>query len=147
MFLEADTMPVLCDLCTEKAILKRPKSGRKLCKECFYFVFEEEIHRTIMDAELFTSGESVAIGASGKINTETTNSGSLYCIIIYYFCVELDISTCITGKAQVIECMTFNLSYMSKLQQSSSRCSTGSVSIKVHVHPPLLLSQKVTDFT
>lgn len=59
-------MPVLCDLCSEKAVLKRPKSGRKLCKNCFYYMFEEEIHRTIIDADLFTSGETVAIGASGK---------------------------------------------------------------------------------
>ncbi|KAK3097293.1 hypothetical protein FSP39_008428, partial [Pinctada imbricata] len=36
-----------------------------LCKECFYYAFEEEIHKTIVDAKLFTEGETVAIGASG----------------------------------------------------------------------------------
>mgnify|MGYP001791685798 FL=1 len=59
-------MPLTCDLCRKKAILKRPKTGRKLCKECFFYMFEEEIHKTIMDAKLFNSGETVAIGASGK---------------------------------------------------------------------------------
>lgn len=29
-------------------------------------MFEEEIHKTIIDAQLFKSGETVAIGASGK---------------------------------------------------------------------------------
>ena len=60
-------MPVLCDLCSQKAILKRPKSGGKLCKDCFYYMFEEEVHQTIIDANLFTTGETVAIGASGKL--------------------------------------------------------------------------------
>lgn len=36
-----------------------------MCKECFYFAFEEEIHYTIESAELFKPGETVAIGASG----------------------------------------------------------------------------------
>nr|KAG5706916.1 hypothetical protein BaRGS_021422 [Batillaria attramentaria] len=39
--------------------------GDALCKECFYYAFEEEIHHTIVDAKLFTPGETVAIGASG----------------------------------------------------------------------------------
>lgn len=37
----------------------------KLCKECFYDVFEEEIHQVIVKNHLFKSGERVAIGASG----------------------------------------------------------------------------------
>lgn len=28
-------------------------------------MFEEEVHKTIFDAKLFTRGETVAIGASG----------------------------------------------------------------------------------
>ncbi|CAH1798254.1 unnamed protein product [Owenia fusiformis] len=58
-------MPVKCGLCDKSAILKRPKTGDALCKECFYFAFEEEIHKTIIDAKLFSRGEKVAIGASG----------------------------------------------------------------------------------
>lgn len=46
--------------------MKRPKTGGKLCKNCFYFMFEEEVHKTIIDANLFVRGETVAIGASGK---------------------------------------------------------------------------------
>lgn len=36
-----------------------------VCNECFYFVFEEEIHQTIVDNQVFSRGERVAIGASG----------------------------------------------------------------------------------
>ncbi|CAL8343403.1 unnamed protein product [Lota lota] len=59
-------MPVQCSKCTEqRAALKRPKTGQSLCKECFFVVFEEEIHHTIVSARLFKAGETVAIGASG----------------------------------------------------------------------------------
>ncbi|XP_074643196.1 cytoplasmic tRNA 2-thiolation protein 1-like [Tubulanus polymorphus] len=54
-----------CGLCEKSAILKRPKTGDTLCKECFFWSFEEEIHHTIVSAELFTRGETIAIGASG----------------------------------------------------------------------------------
>lgn len=56
----------LCELCHgRKAVMKRPKNLQKLCKECFYNVFETEIHNTITDAKLFQTGDVVAIGASG----------------------------------------------------------------------------------
>ncbi|XP_002732071.1 cytoplasmic tRNA 2-thiolation protein 1-like [Saccoglossus kowalevskii] len=58
-------MPVCCAACSGKAVLKRPKTGDALCRECFFHVFETEIHHTILDANLFTAGETVAIGASG----------------------------------------------------------------------------------
>jgi len=60
-------MPVrLCTAgCGKKATLKRPKTGDALCKDCFYFAFETEIHFTIVKANLFKRGDYVAIGASG----------------------------------------------------------------------------------
>jgi cytoplasmic tRNA 2-thiolation protein 1 len=36
-----------------------------VCHECFFVVFEEEIHHTIISNFLFKRGEKVAIGASG----------------------------------------------------------------------------------
>ncbi|XP_033095964.1 cytoplasmic tRNA 2-thiolation protein 1-like isoform X2 [Anneissia japonica] len=39
--------------------------GDALCKDCFYYAFETEIHQTIIDAKLFNRGETVAVGASG----------------------------------------------------------------------------------
>ena len=36
-----------------------------VCLECFYLVFEEEIHHTIITNKLFKRGERIAIGASG----------------------------------------------------------------------------------
>ncbi|KAB7502762.1 Cytoplasmic tRNA 2-thiolation protein 1, partial [Armadillidium nasatum] len=44
---------------------KRPKTGGALCKECFFWAFEEEIHCTIKSASLFSKGDYVAIAASG----------------------------------------------------------------------------------
>ena len=44
----------LCELCnTQKATVKRPKNGMPVCLECFYLVFEEEIHHTITTNNLF----------------------------------------------------------------------------------------------
>ncbi|CAG5119024.1 unnamed protein product, partial [Candidula unifasciata] len=39
--------------------------GDALCKDCFFWAFEEEIHQVITDGHLFSAGDSVAIGASG----------------------------------------------------------------------------------
>jgi len=36
-----------------------------MCKECFFSTFEDEVHRTIVDAQLFARGDRVAVGASG----------------------------------------------------------------------------------
>lgn len=56
----------LCELChSRKAVMRRPKNLQKLCKECFYHVFETEIHLTIIKENIFYKGERVAIGASG----------------------------------------------------------------------------------
>ena len=59
-------MAIKCKRCQiNKAILKRPKTSDAMCKECFFFVFEEEVHKTITDAKLFKAGERIGIGASG----------------------------------------------------------------------------------
>lgn len=56
----------LCCICNQrKAALKRPKTLEQICRECFYEVFEEEIHQVIVDNQLFKPGERIAIGASG----------------------------------------------------------------------------------
>ncbi|KIO29174.1 hypothetical protein M407DRAFT_228545 [Tulasnella calospora MUT 4182] len=58
--------PKLCALCSkERAILRRPKTGQQICKDCFFYVFETEVHNTITEAKLFKPGDRVAIGASG----------------------------------------------------------------------------------
>lgn len=56
----------LCELChCRKALLRRPKNLQKICKLCFFHVFETEIHNTIVTNNLFHRGEKVAVGASG----------------------------------------------------------------------------------
>lgn len=55
-----------CEWCKEaKAALRRPKTGAYVCRSCFFYLFEEEIHRTILSSRMFQRGEKVAIGASG----------------------------------------------------------------------------------
>lgn len=55
-----------CTTCqTARAVLRRPKTGALVCRECFFYIFEEEVHQTIVNARLFQSGDRVAIGASG----------------------------------------------------------------------------------
>lgn len=39
--------------------------GDVLCKNCFYFVFEEEVYKIIIDVNLFVRGETVVIGVLG----------------------------------------------------------------------------------
>ncbi|XP_046403369.1 cytoplasmic tRNA 2-thiolation protein 1 [Ischnura elegans] len=59
-------MPVPCAMkCGKNALLKRPKTGCALCKECFFMAFEFEVHDTIVKGKLFKSGQHVAVGASG----------------------------------------------------------------------------------
>lgn len=64
-------MPSLCALCdSARALVKRPKTGQPVCKQCFFDVFEEEVHETITRSgegggSIFARGEKVAIGASG----------------------------------------------------------------------------------
>jgi len=46
-------------------LTQRPKTGDTLCQECFFKVFEEEVHTTIVESGLFRQGDYVAIAASG----------------------------------------------------------------------------------
>lgn len=36
-----------------------------MCKECFYWAFETEIHHTIIKGNLFKEGQTIAVAASG----------------------------------------------------------------------------------
>eukprot|EP00731_Ephydatia_muelleri_P009486 Em0005g72a len=59
-------MPLQCQLCKQKtAIVKRPKTGDAVCKECFFESFEAEVHYTITSNGLFRRGETVAVAVSG----------------------------------------------------------------------------------
>lgn len=62
------------EVLSSQALLKQPSLKQQLgltsvslqlCRDCFYEVFEQEVHQTIIDNRLFKPGEKVAIGASG----------------------------------------------------------------------------------
>ncbi|CAE7772793.1 ctu1 [Symbiodinium sp. KB8] len=56
----------LCEACSlSPAVLVRPKTGKRICKACFFKEFEAEIHHTIVANGLFSPGDRVAIAASG----------------------------------------------------------------------------------
>lgn len=64
--------PRVCALCQKgKAIVKRPKTGQQICRDCFFYVFETEVHNTITQSNLFKPGDRVAIGASGGKGAKT----------------------------------------------------------------------------
>merc|ERR1711991_491290 len=47
----------LCEICKDaRAMLKRPKTGERICRSCFYLAFETEIHHTIVSENLFERG-------------------------------------------------------------------------------------------
>lgn len=72
-------MPV-CTVCScARGIIKRPKTGEAICKDCFFQVFENEVHQTITDSAIFKPGQKVAIGASG-------GKGKLFVFSRLYFC-------------------------------------------------------------
>lgn len=55
-----------CPSCEiRKPSIKRPKTGKPICKECFFEHFEDEIHFTITTNKLFKPKEKICIGASG----------------------------------------------------------------------------------
>lgn len=55
-----------CEKCgIEKAIIVRPKNKMKVCKTCFFEVFEDEIHELIISTEMFKRGLRVGVGISG----------------------------------------------------------------------------------
>ncbi|PIK52789.1 Cytoplasmic tRNA 2-thiolation protein 1 [Apostichopus japonicus] len=58
-------MPVACRMCGGPAVLKRPKTGDAVCKDCFFYAFENEVNYTITNGNLFKRGDRVAVGASG----------------------------------------------------------------------------------
>eukprot|EP00461_Guttulinopsis_vulgaris_P002070 UN02071 len=60
------TLNLLCEYCgVNKPQVIRPKTGDKVCKDCFCFAFEEEVHYTCISNNLFKPGMRVVLGASG----------------------------------------------------------------------------------
>jgi len=50
---------------TGRVLIKRSRNGDKVCKECFFLLFETDVHKVITEFNLFKRGEVVAIGVSG----------------------------------------------------------------------------------
>ena len=66
--------PRSCVLCEKaKAMLKRPKTGQQICRDCFFYIFETEVHNTITQSSFFNPGDRVAIGASGGKGTKDSS--------------------------------------------------------------------------
>ncbi|EGT46934.1 hypothetical protein CAEBREN_25375 [Caenorhabditis brenneri] len=51
--------------CSNPAKIRKAKDGAQLCGPCFSKNFEDDVHETIVNNNLFKRGERVAIGASG----------------------------------------------------------------------------------
>lgn len=59
-------MPKICSYCNiATAKILRSKNRKPACLQCFYEVFENEIHIAVQKNKVFKRGDKVAIGASG----------------------------------------------------------------------------------
>lgn len=96
-------------------MIKRPKTGQQICQSCFYYVFETEIHNTIVHSKLFERGERVAIGASGGKGTTGYNvKRSLTSLTIAIF-FRLDCaSTCLENIKRTIRLWDRALPFVSR---------------------------------
>ncbi|KAM0672514.1 adenine nucleotide alpha hydrolase [Ordospora colligata] len=55
-----------CERCgILKAVIVRPSDKSKICKMCFFEVFENEVHETVISSNMFSKGEKVGVGVSG----------------------------------------------------------------------------------
>jgi cytoplasmic tRNA 2-thiolation protein 1 len=55
-----------CENCrASKAIIVRPKDKMRVCKECFFELFENEIHDLIVSTNMFEKCRRVGVGISG----------------------------------------------------------------------------------
>ncbi|KAI4292894.1 cytoplasmic tRNA 2-thiolation protein 1 [Pancytospora philotis] len=55
-----------CAVCnTNRAVVLRSRDRAKVCKECFYELFENEIHELVVAERLFPRGTRVGVGISG----------------------------------------------------------------------------------
>lgn len=79
-----------CALCepenARRAILRRPKTGQAVCRECFYLVFETEVHNTIQRNALFRRGERVGVAASGGKGEQLDPLRCILCQLSILYC-------------------------------------------------------------
>lgn len=55
-----------CQVCNcPRAIILRPKTATPVCKNCFFTLFEAEVHETITSNRLLERGDRVAVAVSG----------------------------------------------------------------------------------
>eukprot|EP00920_Eleutheroschizon_duboscqi_P001333 GHVT01002992.1.p1 GENE.GHVT01002992.1~~GHVT01002992.1.p1 ORF type:complete len:451 (-),score=92.70 GHVT01002992.1:140-1492(-) len=56
----------VCAACqSHRPAIRRSATGAGLCRECFLFAFEEEVHGTILRHRLFAKGDRVCVAVSG----------------------------------------------------------------------------------
>ncbi|BGP26937.1 cytosolic thiouridylase subunit Ctu1, partial [Rhodotorula toruloides] len=59
-----------CSLCPpdapRRALIRRPKTGQAVCKECFFRVFETEVHHTIVGCGQGAAGGPAGASVKGK---------------------------------------------------------------------------------
>lgn len=89
-----------CESCgNARATLIRPRNRMRVCKECFFELFELDIHRLIVETAMFPRGSRVGVGVSGgKDSTvlayvlDRLNKRFEYGIELVLLCVDEGIS-------------------------------------------------------
>lgn len=49
----------------EKAVISKPKNKKKVCRECFYERFENDLHNLIVESGMFERNSRVGFGING----------------------------------------------------------------------------------
>lgn len=87
---------MLCENCfIEKSIICRPKNHMKVCKKCFFELFETEVHETIIKNNLFQKDEKILLAVSGgKDSTvlayvvDLLNKKYKYGVTLHMVCID-----------------------------------------------------------
>ncbi|PRQ75795.1 hypothetical protein AAT19DRAFT_12817 [Rhodotorula toruloides] len=69
-----------CSLCPpaapRRALIRRPKTGQAVCKECFFRVFETEVHHTILGRGQGMAGVAAGLSVKGKGRADSETGSS-----------------------------------------------------------------------
>lgn len=112
-----------------------------MCKECFFWAFETEIHQTIIESKLFRKKQTVAVAASGgKDSTvlayvlKLLNEKYKYGLKL----VLLSVDEGITGKYKkrciltVVICISQSVNVQKRMSLCGSLCSLCPSSVFLH---------------
>eukprot|EP00916_Digyalum_oweni_P008442 GHVL01014138.1.p1 GENE.GHVL01014138.1~~GHVL01014138.1.p1 ORF type:complete len:329 (+),score=42.29 GHVL01014138.1:42-1028(+) len=84
-----------CIACNIQNACVRRATSEPLCKECFFDIFEDEVHETIMSQSMFNKGERIALAVSGGKDSSVLvevmtklNKDRNYCLELFLLAID-----------------------------------------------------------